>query len=494
MSTLSSPTRMTRTFSPSKRLRPKDLESARRSLASFAAVASYGQWIPYRHHLLICQALTQVARGQLTHLMIEMPPRHGKSEMVSKYFPAWYLGLFPWRHILFGSYGFDFAAEWGRKVRDVLADWGPDVFGVSIDPQVSAAHRWELAGFGGGMQCAGVDGPFTGKGGQLLIVDDPIKTPKEALSPTVKRAHQDWFDAALNTRLTPEWTPRHDAYYDAPGAVILMMTRWAEDDLAGWLEAKMQTGGAARQWTILRLPAIAETVEDFPGWHREPGEALWPEQYPLAWLTAIREDSAAYWWHALYQQRPQPPEGMLAKREWFPILPVAPACVKRHRHWDFAATERSAASHDPDWTVGTLMGLTADKRAIVEHVLRGRFGPGEVERVVLQTAQTDGRQVSISFEREPAASGKLFASHLTRLLTGYTVRSVPPQGDKVTAGMPLMSQAEAGHVALVAGPWNRGWLDEICAVPNAPHDDQWDSAAGAFNALCPARPGTVYTA
>lgn len=175
-------------------------------------------------------------------------------------------------------------------------------------------------------------------------------------------------------------------------------------------------------------------------------------------------------------------QGAIAQRAWFPIVDAASALGQRARFWDLAATARSAASNDPDWTVGT-RALSANGQYVLEHVLRARLGPGDLERVVLQTAQSDGKSVPVYFEQEPGAAGKLFIASLVRALAGWTVRAVPASGDKLTRAAPFFSQAQAGNVRLLRGDWNGAWLDEISAFPQGGHDDQVDSAAGAFAAV-----------
>jgi len=173
--------------------------------------------------------------------------------------------------------------------------------------------------------------------------------------------------------------------------------------------------------------------------------------------------------------------GGIAERAWFPIAEAAPSDARRVRYWDFAATGKENKG-DADYTVGTRIAA-ADGLWYVESVVRGRFGPGEVERVVRQTADTDGRDVAIRMEQEPGSSGKLFTAAMVRALAGWDVKAVPSSGDKVQRAMPFIAQAEAGNVRLVSGPWIEAWLDELTMVPEAVHDDQWDSAAGAFAAL-----------
>lgn len=176
--------------------------------------------------------------------------------------------------------------------------------------------------------------------------------------------------------------------------------------------------------------------------------------------------------------------GRLARREWFPVVPARPEAkgARWVRAWDLAATEASTTSSDPDWTVGALM-TDAGGVWTVAHVVRARVAGGHVESLIRQTAATDGPSVEIALEQEPGASGKIAAAYFARALAGYQVHARPATGDKVTRAMPLLAQAEAGNVRLVAGEWVADWLDEVAAFPEGDHDDQVDATAHAFAAL-----------
>lgn len=175
-------------------------------------------------------------------------------------------------------------------------------------------------------------------------------------------------------------------------------------------------------------------------------------------------------------------QGTIAKREWFPIVEAWPAAARRARHWDLAATEKSLASGDPDWTAGVLIAVYEGIYYVVD-VVRTRVGPGVVERLLLQTAQLDGKAVAISLEQEPGSSGKMASASLIRMLAGWNVHATPSTGDKVQRAMPFLAQAEAGNVRLVRGLWNRAYLDELTSFPLGNHDDQIDATAGAFSHL-----------
>lgn len=266
-----------------------------------------------RHLEMLNRKLVDVAEGRTRRLIVTMAPRHGKSECISKYFPAWYIGRFPERRVILTSYEADFAANWGRKVRDLLDEFGPEYFGVRVRRDSSAANRWDLEGHAGGMVTAGVGGPITGRGADIFICDDPIKNAEEAASEAIRERNKDWWRSTAYTRLEPG------------GSAVIVCTRWHHDDLAGWLIAggAGDGDGAASAWEVLNLPALAEDDDPLG---REPGEALWPERYDRAALDEIRRSAnvGEYFFAAMYQGRPVPKSGGMFKTSWFSIVDVCP--------------------------------------------------------------------------------------------------------------------------------------------------------------------------
>lgn len=227
--------------------------------------------------------------------MVFMPPRHGKSEMISHWFPVWWLGTFPDQRVIMASYGAEFAAQWGRKARNTYEEWAPELWGLSVDEASHAADRWDIKGRAGGMTTTGIGGPITGRGADLLIIDDPVKDSEEAWSSTIQARNAAWWDGTAYTRLEPG------------GVVVVLMTRWHENDLAGYI---LRNSG--EPWEVLRLPALADGEDELG---RRRGEALWPERFSREALDTIRrelsKDDIGYYWEAEYQQRPAIPEGLL---------------------------------------------------------------------------------------------------------------------------------------------------------------------------------------
>jgi predicted phage terminase large subunit-like protein len=431
--------------------------------ADFAGIVSRDRWVDAPHLDLINEALMRIARGDLLRLMVNLPPRHGKSELISRYFPAWYLGTFPDRRVILCSYEADFAAQWGRRARDVLEEFGL-LFRdrVRVDQTSSAADRWDLKGHQGGMITAGVRGPITGKGADVLIIDDPVKNAEEAASPTYREAAWEWYKSTAYTRLEPG------------GAIILIQTRWHEEDLSGKLLEEMHQEGG-EQWEIINLPALAEAGDPLG---RQPGEALWPVRFPQEVLERKKIAVGSYFWAALYQGKPAPPGGNLFKREWFRIVDDYPRGLLAERRWDLAAS-----SGKGDWTTGLQLGIQ-DGIAYVIDVRRDRLSPAGGEALVRQTAILDlqrGLGMRIRMEQEPGASGKYTIDHFRKkVLMGFDFAGHPSTGSKVERARPVRAAAEAGNVLLLRGSWNRVFLDEVAAFPNGAHDDIVDTLSGAF--------------
>jgi len=264
--------------------------------ALMAMAISDGQWIPAPHLMAIDREVTRALAGFGPRIIvIEAPPRHGKSEYISKYLPAWQAATRPNHRTILTSYETKFARSWGQKARNLVQEHS-DILGVQVDKWRKAAADWGIAGHDGGMITAGAGGALTGYGANLLILDDTIKNAEQALSPTIREGLWDWMQTTALTRVEPG------------GLTILMQTRWHNDDLSGKTLAAAASGEGPPVNRI-RLPAIAE-ADDWLG--RAEGEALWPARFPLDVLEQKRRAMDAYWWEALYQQAP----GRHGSTEW----------------------------------------------------------------------------------------------------------------------------------------------------------------------------------
>jgi predicted phage terminase large subunit-like protein len=435
--------------------------------AAMANRLTEGAWQWPDHLDLLSRKLADVAAGRCKRLIVTLPPQNGKSSLVSHWFPVWFLDLFPDRRIVFVSYGAEYAESWGRRVRNSIAEHAAHL-NVRVADDYGAAGEWETTA-GGGQVSVGIGGSVTGRRANLLVFDDPIKNAEEANSQAHRQKVWEFFLSAAYTRLTPD------------GAIVIIMTRWHEDDLVGRINREEANGG--ERWERLNLPAIAE--EDDP-MGRAPGEPLWPQRWPLESLKRIFKAIGTYFANALYQQRPAPPEGNYFKRAWFKIVQPdrVPRDLRATRCWDLAATVVTG-SNDPDWLAGCKIGVDdATGFYYVLHMRRERLSPDGVEKAIVQQAAIDGRDVAIRIEQEGAASGKIVAHYFTRLLDGYDARFTPiPKSSKFTRSGPFNAACERGDVFLVAGTWVEEFLDELAGFPTASHDDQVDSAVGAYSDL-----------
>lgn len=441
-------------------------ELARLEFVEFVEYDGRGGWIRAPHLEKLAAVLQSVsedtANGKPRRVIVMMPPRHGKSEMVSKKFPPWHIGKYPDHEIILGSYTADLALDHSRVARNTLAEHS-DLFGVSVARDSSAVTRWGIANNRGGLFAAGVGGPITGRGAHIGIIDDPVKNAEEAASETVRERIWNWYTTTFYTRLAPG------------GSVIVVMTRWHEDDLVG----RLLQQESEIPWEVIRLSAVAG--EDDP-LGRKPGEALWPERYPVETLEEIKTTLGSYYWEALYQQNPIRREGGMFKRSWFEIVDSAPASKNAARYWDLAATEEKPGA-DPDYTVGAKI-VEKDGVYYICDIRRERGTPKTIERLVRQTAETDERHTLIYMEQEPGSSGKNTIDHYARnILRGFPFRGDKKTGPKVLNAEVLAAAAEAGNVRLVKGAWNKEFLDELEAFPHGRHDDQVDAASGALNKL-----------
>lgn len=433
--------------------------------------------------------LDKVVSGRVRRLMIFAPPQHGKSELVSVRLPAYWLARRPNDPVIITSYAASLAHTKSRQARDLVegqefADIWP---AVTTDPSSRAVDRWQLAPpHRASLTAAGVGGPVTGHGAALGIIDDPFENWEQAQSAVTRNRIWDWYRGTFRTRI---WEN---------GAIVLIMTRWHEDDLAGRLLARQ-----AEEWTVLRLPAVAEdqATRDRnnarmnlpPGQAdplaREPGQPLAPTRFSLPALDALHTDVGDLVWQAEYQGSPTAPEGNRFKRDMFTILEVPPAdIVARVRYWD------KAASVDGKRTAGVRMSKTADGRYVVEDVIAGQWLTHKRRAVMKQTAQLDGMAIAVHIEQEPGSSGVDSIQDEIRLFEGFAVYADRPTGDKDVRLEPFAAQAGAGNVYLVRGPWNALYIDELLAIPNGACRDQADASAGAFLKLVAASAGTGQSA
>lgn len=397
-------------------------------------------------------------------LIVAMPPRFGKSTTVSRLYPAWHLGRNPDHRIMLVSYGQSLADKNSRFARNIMRSQAyRAIFDVELDSNSSAVAAWDIAEHEGGCDALGVLGGATGKGANILICDDLLKNRAEAESLTIRDRVWDALNDDLLSRLEPG------------GAVVLMATRWHQDDPTGrMLKLLADPAKASGHVEVLELPALAE--EDDP-LAREIGESLWPERYPAAHLHAIRERSGPYSWASLYQQRPTPAEGGIFKRVWFdPAVPKLPPITLAVRFWDLAMSARTSA----DYTVGVKLGLATDGHYYVLDVARKQIDWGDLTAFMAEVMLKDGPLVQQGIEAKGYMSRAIQDLNADPRLHGYVIRGYPVDRDKLTRALPVAAKLAAGLIHPVAAHWNQAFIEELCAFPNAAHDDQVDALSGAW--------------
>jgi len=437
---------------------------ARLSPAGFAQYTSNGRWQLKKFLAILAGFILETVSTLDGRLIVEIPPRHGKSELISKHTPPWYLGIFPDNQVILSSYEADFAASWGGKARDLMMVHGPNVFGVSIKDTPASANHWEIKDHDGAMFTAGVGGPITGKGANLFIIDDPIKNAEEAASRTLRDKQWDWFQSTVYTRLQPG------------GCIILMMARWNEDDLAGRLQSEARKGG--EPWTVVRMPAIGDGNPDDPT-HRRLGEPLWEERYNKDRLAVIRRTLGPYWWSALMQQKPTPTGGTLIKGEWWQYYEELPeeGIGRTFISWDTAYK----TGRTNDFSVGAVWTETRDGYYARE-LTRDRM---ELPTLVKEVFRMHEKYPEALHLVEDSASGAMLVQ---------AIRAIEAQSENVRVQIPIelvqVSTDKITRASLVTGPieagqcflprhaeWVPEFIEEHSQFPNAAFDDQVDTTS-----------------
>lgn len=433
------------------------------------------------HHKVICAALERVVNGSCKRLMLFMPPRYGKSELMSRRLPAYALGINPDLRIISTSYSADLASMMNRDVQRIIESpdyarlfpetqlWGKNIRTVRDGSYLRNNDIFEIVGHSGYYRSAGVGGGITGMGFDIGIIDDPFKNRKEANSPTTRKAVWEWYTSTFYTR------QQDDA------AIILCMTRWHGDDLAGRLikamtEPTEDEEDYAEQWDVISFPAIA-TEERHPYDPREVGEPLWEAKHDLHKLRVINKAQGEYDFSALYQQSPTPDSGGLFKRDKLKRIAREPAdIVRRVRFWDLATSEKTSA----DYTVGVLMGLTKAGDTVVLDVRRFQMDWDSLPERIEAVALSDGQTVAIGVEKVFFQS-RIIKSLLKRpALHRFNLRGFKPDGDKFTRALPFAARAGEDMVYVLDRAWTEDYVTELCAFPLGTHDDQVDATSGAY--------------
>jgi len=452
------------------------------------------------HHRKMCLAIDAFVRGDITRLIIQTAPRHGKSELVSRCLPPYILGRNPNAAVLAASYGADLIRLMNRdaqriidsdRYRLVFPETCLNTSNIRTVPGswLRNSDMFEVVEKRGFYACAGVGGPFTGKGGNFAVIDDPTKNQEEADSPTYREKLWEWYTSTLYTRLE-----------DCPQGILLTLTRWHEDDLAGRLIARSAADSEADQWVVISFPAIKEgPPTDYDP--RQEGEALWPDKFPEKRLKKIRASTTERVWSSLYQQRPAPSEGMILKREWWRFwyprgsTPPPKEVVRKidgsfhvceqvelpemlfqyMQSWDMAFKDTKGSAY----VVGQVWA-ERDANSYLLDQMRDKMdftvSIDAVRAMTMKWPQALGKLV------EDKANGPAVMSTLQNEIPGLI--PVDPKGGKESRANACSPSIKSGnaylpHPALV--PWVRGFIEECASFPNGTYADQVDSATQYLN-------------
>lgn len=431
-------------------------DSWRVNLWNYAYVTSNGAWYPYTVMKFIAQVVQEAIRRGGGRIIINIPPRHGKSELISHWLPTWFLDMFPHKRVILASYGEKLASDWSRKVRDELA-LNPKTWS-SVSRNKDSAADWRTT-FGGGMRAAGVGGPIIGFGADLFLIDDPHKSRAEAFSPAIRQKVIDWFNADVYSRLEPGAT------------VVLIMQRWHEKDLTGYLLNEHED-----DWTHIKFPALAEQ-NDLLG--RRPGEALIPERYDVRALEATRKAIGSLTWAGMFQQRPAPAEGNVVMRDWFKYYLRHPPDIKRVVvSWDMSFKKEGRS-----WCVGQAWYKRGARHYLMAQE-RGKWDFVVALKKVIAFHNHCTEQWGHVKETliEEAANGVAIISTVKgRLPRVQPIRASVSKLERLSNAAPSI---EGGDVYLPdksIAPWVDDLVEELVTFPNGENDDQCDALSQYIN-------------
>ena len=415
-------------------------------------------FIEGEHHRIMADAFNKIAEGKLKRLIVNMPPRHTKSEFASHLFPAWYLGKFPDRKVIQTSHTAELAVGFGRKVRNLVgsADYNRIFPGVALSADSKAAGRWNT-NKDGDYFAIGVGGAVTGKGADILIVDDPHSEQEAALNdPSVYDKTYEWYTSGPRQRLQPG------------GAICVVMTRWSKKDLTGSiLKASIERGGAD-EWEIIELPAILPS-----------GKPLWPGFWPIEQLEALHAELPVSKWSTQYQQDPTSEESAIIKREWWKEWDKKnpPKCEFVIQSWDTAFLAKETADYSACTTWGVFYDEDKNANIILLDALQERL---EFPDLKTRAYEMWKEYEPDAFIVEAKAAGSPLIFELRRI--GIPVAEYTPgRGkDKIARVNAVSDLFHSGHVWAPKKRWAEQVIEQFAAFPTGDHDDLVDSSTQAL--------------
>ena len=430
-------------------------ELAKRRLIDFVKYNFPGYQVNW-HHKILAEKLEAVERGEIKRLIVMMPPRHGKSELGSIQFPSWFIGRNPTKEIIAVSYSSELATDFGRKTRNLVrTSESKDIFDTTLAEDSKSVGKWHTEQ-GGSYIAVGVGGAITGKGADILLIDDPIKNREDAESDIVRAKQWSWYTSTAYTRLSPT------------GAVVLILTHWHDADLAG----RLLDDEDGDEWEVIKFPALATDDEKY----RTKGEPLWPTRYTLKKLLNVKRVIGSYDWASLYQQDPIDPELQEFKQEWFRSRSWEEVEKLNTRNFltvDTAISQKASA----DYTAMVMNFVDTENKWNIR-TWRGRISPGFLINMLFDLQkQYNFEKIGIEkgiyldsikeFLEEEMRKRNIFL-RIEELFHQNTKKEIRIRG--------LIPRYENNSVYHIEGQ-TKDLEDELIRFPKSTHDDLSDALA-----------------
>lgn len=425
-----------------------------------------GLYQHFKHTELLCDVLQKIADGEQKRVIVTMPPRHSKSMTITETFPSFYLGKNPNKRVITTAYGDSLARKFGRLNKNKIDEYGEELFGVRLNDENASNNNWSLKGYRGGQISTGIGGSITGEGADLLVVDDPYKNHEMAFSEVQREKVLNEWQNTLLTRL------------QKGASVIVVQTRWHEDDLVGKL-----LRDEPDKWELINFPAISEDESDILG--REIGDPLCPQLgFDEEWAENKKLEVGSKVWASLYQQRPSPESGDVFKREWIQFYKVLPEVEEQMISVDASFKDKK----NSDFCVIQVWGKKGANKYLIDQIRDRMAFPATVSAIRTMSAKYPKAHAKLI---EDKANGTAVIDYLKNEITGMI--PVEPQGGKEARASAVSPQWESGNVFLPdpsIAPWIGDFIEELVQFPNAKHDDcvdcmtqtlaRWQTAVNFF--------------
>jgi hypothetical protein len=470
-------------------------------LWDFSKIVTYGHWDPVPHLNVIIEFIHYALAGQLENFMCALSPRLGKSMLMSEIFPAYYLGMRPYAKVILVSYSDELSRRFGEKARNTFKEFGylfdPH---IKLSPDTQSKSRWTINGNTGEFYCSSTRGGVLGRGGNLIVIDDPTKNMEEARSSRHQEELRSLFDTAITTRKEKDPVTGQNAI------VFVLHQRLDENDLIGiisekeeWITAeealpRLRNGEKlGSTWVYLRLPELAEE-EDMLG--RLPGEALWPDKRDEKKLAEIAKNIGERQFNAIHQQDPKPKQGQYFNEDYFEVIEIKPTnVVEEIQWWDLAATsypddmplsQRGAA------TASVRLALTADRKLVVTDLQEFWKESEDVQTEIINNAKIAGKGIKQRIPQDPGQASKGQIKTYSIHLPGHNFNGIIESGSKEDRAEPVGNWAKINKIYILnkdvlaaddQTPIIKRFIKQCANFPTGKQKDFVDALSGAYSEL-----------